>query len=99
MELQLHQHFDTDMDHSCSLHKSYKPHSLLDWNRENDGSKKGAKVEGTRVTVFAESNTQPWAPWASTFLNGGQQYRGSRFAGWVCVVEACLQEGNHIKEQ
>ena len=32
MKLQLHQHFDTHMEPSCSLHKIYKPHSPLDRN-------------------------------------------------------------------
>ena len=35
--LQLHQHLDTQIDHSCSLHKATN-HILL------DGSKKGPKV-------------------------------------------------------
>ena len=41
MKLQLHQHFDTHMEPSCSLHKVYKPHSPLDRNCINDCSPKG----------------------------------------------------------
>ena len=58
MELQLHQHFDTHMDPSCSLHKRCKPHSLLDWNHKTGGSKKGPKVRKHRVAVFEQAGVR-----------------------------------------
>ena len=57
MELQLHQHFDTHMDPSCSLHKATNHilYSLLDWNRKNNGSKKAPKVRKHGVAVFGQA--------------------------------------------
>ena len=44
MEVQPHQHFATHTDPSCSPHQSDNPHSLLDWNRKNNRSKKDPKA-------------------------------------------------------
>ena len=66
MELQLHQHFDTHMDPSCSLHKSYKSHSLLGWNRKNNGSK-SAETRGRRV-------------WTSRVKRGGGAFADTRIS-------------------
>ena len=34
--------------------QSHTPHSLLDWNRKNDGSKKGPKMRKHGIAVFGE---------------------------------------------
>ena len=52
MELQLQQHFDVHNGPFLQPAQSYRPHSLLDLNRKNDGSQerpKGTETRGRRV--------------------------------------------------
>ena len=52
MESQPHQHFATHMDPSCSPAHSHTPHSLLEWEHKNGGTKKrpkSAETQGRRV--------------------------------------------------
>ena len=50
--------FGTHTDPPCSPAQSYKPHSSLDWNRKNDGSKKGQKVRRHGVAVFGQAGVR-----------------------------------------
>ena len=62
MKLQLHQHFDTHMEPSCSLHKIYKPHSPLDQNCKNDCSPKGPTWSLCLYKAVVGQGGQPFVP-------------------------------------
>ena len=58
VELQLHQHFDIHIDHSCSLHKATNHISYWIGTEKNDGSKKGPKVRKHGVAVSGQARVR-----------------------------------------
>ena len=68
MKLQLHQHFDTQIDRSCSLHKATN-HNLFVLEPQNNGSKKSPTVRKLGVAAFSQAHV-------SAAVQGGRGFSG-----------------------
>ena len=58
MESQLHKHFATHIDPSCGRHNATNHILHLDWNRQNEGWKKGPKLRKHGITVCGQARVR-----------------------------------------